>query len=188
MATNTITVKTELNIEDAIAWNNYYLEHSAQWKKNWKLIRMVFMPVMVICFILGIIYLNIGINKDILSTFVAGGIGIIIGAGGFLYFANYPKILKRRIRKNAYQTYIYKNNFVGTHKFSVSPEGIRDNAEDPVKWAAVEDIVRTETHVFILVQGKKAVIIPAKAFADDAAVTQFIQGAKAIFKFAQTTA
>jgi len=39
MVTNTINLKCELNVEDAIAWNEYYLENSTQWKKNWKLIR-----------------------------------------------------------------------------------------------------------------------------------------------------
>jgi len=31
---NTITKKCELNVEDAIAWNNYYMENSPQWKRN----------------------------------------------------------------------------------------------------------------------------------------------------------
>ena len=62
MSTNIVNIKCELDVNDAIAWNYYYLENSAQWKKNWKLIRFVFMPVMAICFVAGIIYLLNGVN------------------------------------------------------------------------------------------------------------------------------
>ena len=65
------------------------MENSPQWKKNWKLIRFVFMPMMAICFILGVIYLS---TKGLyLSTLIAGAIGIIIGGGGFLYYLLLPE-------------------------------------------------------------------------------------------------
>jgi hypothetical protein len=185
MGTNTFSVKCELNVDDAIAWNYYYLENSPQWKKNWKLIRFVFMPMMVICFLAGAIYLFVSINQGlILSKFISGAIGIIIGGGGFLYYYFYPNILRRRIRKTAHKAYSYKNTFIGSHKYTVSAEGIRDNDEALVKWTAVEGIEQTDKHVFILVHSKKAVIIPKRAFSDDGALTGFIQGVEDIFKTA----
>jgi hypothetical protein len=189
MGTNTVNIKCDLNVDDAIAWNNYYLENSAQWKKNWKLIRFVFMPVMAICFTAGVIYLFMSINKGlVLSTMIASAIGIIIGIGGFLYYLFYPDILRRRIRKTAKIAYSHKNNFIGNHKYTVSAEGIRDNDEAIVKWTAVEDIVQTDTHVFVLVHPQKAIIIPKRAFLDDAAINRFMQEAKTIFQTAQKTA
>jgi hypothetical protein len=188
MGTNTVNVKCELTIDDAIAWNNYYLENSPQWKTNWKLIRFVFMPVMIICFLAGIIYLYISISRGLfLSSLIASAIGIIIGGGGFLYYYFYPAILHRRIRKSAHKAYSYRNTFVGTHQYTVSPEGVRDNDEAIVKWTAVEDIVQTDKHVFILVHPKKAVIIPKKAFHDEAATNRFVQSVTAIFKSTQKT-
>ncbi|MGP8079722.1 MAG: YcxB family protein [Dehalococcoidales bacterium] len=186
MATNTINLKCELNVEDAIAWNNYYLENSAQWIKNWKLIRFVFMPVMVICFLLGVIYLLV--NPLYLSTVIAGGIGIILGGGGFLYLFFYPNTLHRRIRKTAQKAYSYRNSLVGNHQYAVSTAGIVDNDNDIVKWTAVEDIVQTDTHIFILVRPKKAVIIPKRAFPDSAAIDRFVTNVKAIYQTAQKTA
>jgi hypothetical protein len=188
MGTNTLNVKCDLNVEDAIAWNNYYLDNSPQWKKNWKLIRFVFMPIMAVCFALGVIYLIMAINKNLWSTFVAGGIGIIIGAVGLVYYMLYPKTLKRKIRKTAVKAYSYQNSLIGAHKYTVSAEGIHDNADALVKWSAVEDIVQNDTHVFILVNPKKALIIPKRAFPDTAAVDRFIQDAKAIFQSAQNNA
>ena len=189
MSTNTINLKCELKIEDAIAWNEYYLENSAQWKRNWKIIRFVFMPVMVICFLAGIVYLFISINKGLmLSTLIAGLIGIIIGCGGFLYLFFYPTTLRRRIRKYAYKAYSYKNTFVGPHQYLISRAGIRDNDEETVKWTAVEDIARTDSHVFILVYPKKAIIIPNRAFPDDAAINSFVQNLREIFQAEQKTA
>ena len=182
MATN-INLKCELNVEDAIAWNNYYLENSPQWIKNWKLIRFLFMPVMVICFLLGVIYLLV--NPLYLSTIIAGGIGIILGGGGFLYLFSYPGRLRRKIRKTAKKAYSYKNNFVGNHQYSISVAGIGDNDNDIVKWTAVEDIVQNDTHVFILVRPKKAVIIPRRAFADNAAANRFFQDVTNIFETAR---
>jgi hypothetical protein len=183
MATNTINLKCELNVEDAIAWNEYYLENSAQWKKNWKLIRFLFMPVMIICFILGVIYLLV--NPLYLSTLIAGGIGIILGGGGFLYYFFYPNTMRRRIRKTAKKAYSYQNSFIGTHKYTVSPEGIRDNDDALVKWTAVEDIVQTDKHVFILVHPKKAVILPKRTFPDKAAANRFFQDVTNIFETAR---
>jgi hypothetical protein len=185
MATN-INLKCELNVEDAIAWNNYYLENSPQWKKNWKLIRLVFMPVMVVCFLLGIVYLLV--NPLYLSTLIAGGIGIVLGGGGFLYLFSYPGRLRRKIRKTAKKAYSYQNNFVGNHQYSISTVGIRDNDNNIVKWTAVEDVVQTDTHVFILVRPKKAVIIPKRAFPDGTAANRFIQDIKTISQAGQTAA
>jgi len=185
MATNTINLKCELNVEDAIAWNEYYLENSAQWKKNWKLIRFLFMPVMVICFILGVIYLLV--NPLYLSTLIAGGIGIFLGGGGFLYYFFYPNTMRRRIRKTAKKAYSYRNSFIGSHQYAVSTAGIVDNDNDLVKWTAVEDIVQTEKHVFILVNPQKALIIPKTAFHDDATLNRFLQGANDIFQAAKKT-
>jgi hypothetical protein len=185
MATNTINLKCELNVEDAIAWNNYYLENSPQWIKNWKLIRFLFMPVMVICFLLGVIYLLV--NPLYLSTIIAGGIGIILGGGGFLYLFSYPGRLRRKIRKAAQKAYSYKNSFVGIHQYAISTVGVVDNDNDIVKWTAVEDIVQTGTHIFILVRPKKAVIIPKRAFADNAAADRFLTNVKNFFQAAQKT-
>jgi len=188
MQNKTINVQSELTVEDAIAWNNYYLENSAQWKKNWQLMHFLFMPVMIICFGSGIFYLNLGFSRNILSTVVGGGLAILIGGGGFLYFLYYPKMLKRRIRKSAQLIYGRgPNSFVGLHKYTVSSEGIHDNEDALVKWIAVENIVKTPTHVFILVHEKKAIIIPRKSFPDEAAVNRFMQDANNIFKASQKT-
>jgi hypothetical protein len=187
METNTVSIKCELDVNDAIAWNYYYLENSVQWKKNWKLIRFVFMPVMAICFVAGIIYLLSGVNTGTIISVVGGGIGIIIGAGGFLFYLYYPNIMRRRIRKTAKIAYSYKNNFIGIHKYSVSPEGVRDNDEAVVKWTAIENIAQTDAHIFILVYPKKAIIIPKRAFADEAAINHFMQEVKTILQTAQKT-
>ena len=186
---NAITKNCELNVEDAVAWSNYYLENSPQWKRNWKLIRFVFMPVMVLCFAVSVGYLVISANKGLtISSMIAGGIGIIVGLGGFLYYSYYPAILRRRIRKAAQKVYSRQNNFIGNHKYIVSAEGIRDNDENIVKWTAVEGIAQTDKHVFILVNPKKALIIPKRAFADDAAVNRFTADIRAIFQASRKAA
>ena len=188
MGTNTLNIKCELNIDDAIAWNYYYLENSAPWKKNWKLIRYIFMPIMAICFIFSVIYLITSINKNIVNTIVNGGIGIIIGGGGFLYFILYPAMLRRKVRKTAKIVYDRgQNSLIGKHIFVISAEGITDNDNAMVKWTAVEDIVKIDTHIFTLVHPNKAIIIPKQAFPDEAAVDQFIQDTKTIFLTAPKT-
>jgi hypothetical protein len=189
MSTNSLIVKCELNIEDAIAWNYYFLENSTQWKKNWKLIRLVFMPIMAICFVISIVYLIRGINRSIISTIVGGGIGIIIGGGGFIYYVFYPDMLRRKIRKTAKIVYGRgENSLIGKHNLIISAVGITDNDNAIVKWTAVEDIVKTDTHIFILVHPNKAIIIPKRAFPDEAVVDQFIQDINTMFLTAPKTA
>ena len=145
MSTNILNIKCTLNIDDAIAWNYYYMENSAQWKNNWKLTRFMFMPIMVACFIIGIIYFTSSTIKGLgISVSVASIMGIILGASGFVYFLFDPNMLRRKIRNTAKQVHGQdKNSFVGTHKYTASPEGIRDNAEAIVKWTAVEISSRT---------------------------------------------
>ena len=187
MSTNILNVKCTLTIDDAIAWNYYYMENSAQWKNNWKLMRFVFLPIMVACFIIGIIYFTSSTIKGLgISVSVASIMGIILGASGFVYFLFYPYMLRRKIRNTAKQVYGQgKNSFVGTHKYTASPEGIRDNAEAIVKWTAIEDIVQTDNYLFILVYPQKAIIIPKKAFPNEDAINRFMPAATALFQAAQ---
>jgi hypothetical protein len=69
----------------------------------------------------------------------------------------------------------------------VSPEGVRDNDEAIVKWTAIEGIAQPDAHIFILVYPKKAIIIPKRAFSDDAAIKRFVQDVRDIFQAAQKT-
>ena len=147
----------------------------------------MFLPIMVACFIIGIIYFTSSTIKGLgISVSVASIMGIILGASGFVYFLFYPYMLRRKIRNTAKQVYGQgKNSFVGTHKYTASPEGIRDNAEAIVKWTAIEDIVQTDNYLFILVYPQKAIIIPKKAFPNEDAINRFMPAATALFQAAQ---
>jgi len=136
------------------------------------------------CFILGVIYLLV--NPLYLSTLIAGGIGIFLGGGGFLYYFFYPNTMRRRIRKPRKSLQL-PEQLRRQPPVCRLPVGIVDNDNDVVKWTAVEDIEQTDTHVFILVRPKKAVIIPKRAFADNAAAERFVTNVRNIFQAAQKT-
>jgi len=130
------------------------------------------MPVMVICFILGVIYLLV--NPLYLSTLIAGGIGIILAAAVPVLFllSEYDAAPDPQNREKSIQLPEQLHRHA---QYTVSPEGIRDNDDALVKWTAVEDIVQTDKYVFILVHPKKAVILPKRTFPDKAAANRFFQ-------------
>ena len=191
MSTNEIDIECEVNIEDIIAWNYYFLQNRAQWKRNLKLWRFVFMPIMALFFTIGIIafLMSILMPRGEISEYSI--LLIIIGLGGFLFYLFYPNVIRGNLRKTINKMYVQgKSDDIGVHKYLISPEGVRGItglSDGTVKWDAVENIVQTDKHLFILIHPNKAFIIPKRAFSDDSTFNQFAQDVKTMFKSSKTT-
>jgi hypothetical protein len=179
MSPSALNIECEINTDDLIAWNYYYIQNSSQWKRNIKILRFVLMPVMALCFIAGVIFFVKSISGGLLELGGLGGGLIFLGAFGFIYYLFYPRILRRGIRKNVNKMYVQgKSADIGTHKYSISPEGVHATsrfADSTVKWDAIEDVVQTDKHLFILIHPNKAGIIPKRAFPNDSTFNQFVQ-------------
>ena len=52
-----IKVECEIEKEDIIAWNNYYIQNAPKSKRSLKKIRLLMLPLMFVMFIFGIIFL-----------------------------------------------------------------------------------------------------------------------------------
>jgi hypothetical protein len=75
-----------------------------------------------------------------------------------------------------------KNAVTGKHLVSITPENIKDigeTVEETAKWDIIENVVSTDKYLFIIARATQgALIIPRKAFADDAAFNLFAETAK----------
>jgi hypothetical protein len=186
MNTNEIKVECDVNIDDITAWNYYYLQNNAQSKRNLKLIRFVFMPIMAVLFILGVVLLLMDILMPHGEMSATNVVLILIGGGGFLVYLFYLNNIRDNLRKTINKMYSQgKNDVVGPQKYSISSEGVRDTnelSEGIVKWEAVENVVQTGNHLFITIRPNKSFIIPKRAFSDDASFNQFVQDVRTIFE------
>jgi YcxB-like protein len=192
MIPNEIKVECEIEKEDVIAWNNYYIQNAPKSKRSLKKIRLLMLPLMFVMFIFGIIFLFGGNFFNFLTgeRLTIGIIFFLWGLWGFFYFLFLAKIIQfntaRRIRKN------YKkgqNLTLGVHNYSISAEGINDVTEfsnSKLKWTAIEDIWETDKHLFIHIRPNAGYIIPKRAFPDEATAIQFSKDLKALFQGVKT--
>ena len=193
MSTNSLYLECELTIDDAVAWNYYYLQNTSRWKINWILIRFIFLPIMALFFLATTIFLITSIIMGLgWDTIFNGIIGVIIGGSGFFYALNVRRIRLQRVKAILNKTYAGgKNAELGIHKYTISLEGIHDiiDLDDTkIKWDAIEKVVQINEHLLIVERPNKAIIIPRHAFPDDAAFNGFAQGVKDIFQAAQKSA
>jgi uncharacterized membrane protein (DUF485 family) len=193
MIPNEIKAECEIEKEDVIAWNNYYIQNAPKSKRNLKKIQLFTLPLAFIMFILGIVFIfGTGfLNLPTDDRLTIGIIFVLWGLWGFFYFLFLSKIIQfttaRRIRKN------YKkgqNLTLGIHNYSISLEGVNDVTEfasTKVKWPAIEDIWETDKHLFIHIRPNGGFIIPRRAFPDESTSIEFTKDLKALFQAAKTT-
>jgi len=70
----------------------------------------------------------------------------------------------------------------GRYRITLDLEGIFEeapNGRHSHRWAAVEDLCETESHLFLVVAGSSAYVLPKRAFASAQAAEEFLAGAKA---------
>jgi hypothetical protein len=179
-----INIDCEVTVNDVVAWNDYHWQKNSNRQLTLRLLRFVFLPVFALLFILGIL---------MFSSYIITGTGsfdlfifpIIMGGCGILYCLFWPKIKSDMNRNRLIKTYSQgKNGVVGQHKYSITQGGVHDiTAVDvtTIKWDAIENIVQTKTHMFIVVRPLTALIVPRSGFSNDSAFSQFVEDTKYLF-------
>jgi len=141
------------------------------------------MPFMILSILVGIIFAVAGIGQ---TSYLL----IILGSIGSLYYLCYPAIQRWNMRRNVRNMFNQGHiECMGRHEYSITGEGVHDITEfgdSFVNWKAIENVVWTNNHLFILIRPLSANVIPQRAFPDDATYNQFAEEVRAIFHISQT--
>jgi hypothetical protein len=168
-------IEYNIDVDDLIAWNLYYHDHSPNAKKQVRNVRITFFAFGVLFVIISVILLK---NNELIFTILSFVLGIFLLCYGFLTRLS----IRKGITKEAVRRYSEgKNNAIKKHQLSITPDKLSDVTdvdEINVRWEIIENIVSTDQHLFIVKLPSTAFIIPKRAFGDDATFNLFAETAK----------
>lgn len=130
------------------------------------------------------------------------GFGLITAAGSVIYFivgdhlmasawlvaavllvALAPRVLRGSLKRQIVRLYRRGKHRggLGTHRLSLAPEALVDStegSESRVLWSDVEKIAATDEHLFLYTGAETAIVVPKRAFSDDAGWAEFSETAR----------
>lgn len=176
MADDAIEVEFQLNLDDMVAFNlainkegNACLKTRSFWVGLGSFLFIIFFAFAIAAYDKG------------LSPELGLAVGIIIGllAGIAICFFILPVLTMFNTRQAAAIGYGDRNlSLFSPCKFRISPLRVRSTShvsDNKTSWQAVEKIKKVDTHLFIFIGPYMAMIIPKRAFADEAAFERFYE-------------
>ena len=189
MMPNEIKVECQLNNDDIIAWHYYYLQNSPEWKRLQKSKFFVYSSAVMLSFV-GLIAILKGIMTEFSPWGWTGVCAVLFGLAPVPRYLLTQRYLRNKIKKKVNELYGHgKDSLVGIHKYTISPQGVHDATEmddTTFKWKAIDNIVQTREHIFILSPPQSAFLISKRAFPDEVAFNKFFKDINTIFQAAKT--
>jgi len=166
-----VAVQVALEEEDHTAFLDYYLAHHPRGRRirpnAW------IFAIVAILFYLSIQWRDPGRNPDELAPFVIGAFisgGLLLGAFVVLLRFGPGLLMQAAVRLGP------RKHTLEETLFAFDREGIRIESaagRGKLAWNNVEGIGETERHLFILLGGLNAFIVPKRVFEDDAEAGRF---------------
>ena len=163
-------IEYEISTDDMVAFHLHQNEHSLAGRGcRWGFqlfFGMISAAGSVIYFIVG--------DYLMASVWLAAAVLLVVLA---------PRILRGSIKRQIVRLYRRGDNRggIGTHRLSLTPEAMVDVAgesESRVAWSDVEKIAATDDHLFIYISAESAIVVPRRAFSDDAGWAEFGEAAR----------
>lgn len=169
-------IEYELTADDLLIFNAYTLKHNPDFRRNFLLWRFGFTWIIPLVWAMHSIDKNPDINvKPWFELSVTGFYLTWI----LLYPLYKQYIFKKHFTKILNELKIKLKNT--TRKVTLKPEGIMTfsaGGETKTNWNMVEKIVTTDQYSYIYADPTCALIIPKRAFPDEAKCREFIETAK----------
>ena len=94
-----------------------------------------------------------------------------------------PRVLRGSIKRQIVRLYRRGKHRrgVGTHRLSLLPEAMVDSIEESesrVLWSDVSKIAATDEHLFLYTGAETAIVVPRRAFSDEAGWAEFVETAR----------
>ncbi|SFI74754.1 YcxB family protein [Planctomicrobium piriforme] len=162
----------EVTADDLLAFNEYYLTHSAVYRRQW--IRGLVISVLV----LSLLPILVLVRRD--KPFMEAAVDIWpLLLGPIIMVPIYFAISKRGLRRNLRRFIVTKEvaGALGPHSLMLQEDGLssRDpTGEQRVKWSAVQSVTLTEDRLMIFLNNATGFVIPRRAFADRQQLEAFV--------------
>jgi hypothetical protein len=121
------------------------------------------------CFVL-----MLALSKNVMAAGIVGGLLFVV-VWALMGRAIKGETLKRAKRAVADDP---TSPALGAHMLEITPSEISETCPHhklSVQWDAVQKLIQTETHVFVLLRGDTAMIIPISAFPSDTTRVEFVR-------------
>jgi hypothetical protein len=176
---NKIQVDFELNIKDILAYKIFSYDHYIPIIKSRRIMRRVTLLAFLVEILIAVILYLVYNPTQLLLVIII----ILIAIFTFLWGLFSPWIIKRATIRAILGGYDKSlNGLIGKHTLAITYEAITDRSdfgELTIRWQAIDQLESAEQYVFIYPQTAIPLIIPKKAFADDASFRNFFETAKA---------
>jgi YcxB-like protein len=156
-------VEFELEPRDVEAWHLYHIERSRSHRLNYLVTGLIVAGVLAVR------------TNQLTESVVLSSVGAVVGFGlgwllGRALMRSYVRFSARQYAGAAAATQF------GKHQLTIDAAGIAEigpASQHRNDWRAVEDIVQTSAHLFVIIAGGYAYIVPKRAFSTPDEVEAF---------------
>jgi hypothetical protein len=164
-----MTLRYETTMQDVDAWYRHYLKLPEVASRLRLQSLAAAMSSGAIVFVL-----MLALSKDVMAASIVGAL-IFLVVWGLMGAAIRGEALKRAKRAVAGDL---TSPALGAHVLEITASEITETCPHhklSTRWDAVEKLIESDTHLFVLLRGHSAVIIPAQAFSSQEARSVFTQ-------------
>jgi len=162
-----------LRMEDVLDFFQHHYMDSTEVGRRLRLARRFFFVASAIALTMALVMVAAFDRQELTSAIVIGACAIwmlIVGV-------SFPLLTRKYISRVANRDYRREpNKLTGKHSLSITPHtvtDITDTGESTTRWDAVKFVISDDEYLFMSLTPATPVIVPRKAFADDAAFRRF---------------
>jgi hypothetical protein len=156
-------LKYEIGIDDARAYSEYFVNHNPEFNKKINSDRLRYIYATII----SVIAIGLFIWRGQITISV---VFVMVAIGFLIVYFSYPYFPRKSAMRNLLKqsANVLKESGVSKMKLTITDECITyqtPGGESKFKWADLENVINANQHLFLIVHGFGAVIVPKRAFA-----------------------
>jgi len=163
-------IEYEISTDDLVAFHLHQNEHSLAFRGCRWGFQLIF----------GLITAGGSVIYFMVGDYLMASLWLVAAV---LLVALAPCVLRGSIKRQIVRLYRRGKHRggMGTHRLSLTPEGMVDATEESesrVLWSDVAKMAATDEHLFIYTSAETAIVVPKRAFSDDAGWAEFGETAR----------
>jgi hypothetical protein len=177
-----VTIEHELLVDDMVALAAFHYEHAPAERRRRRLVQGF---IVVVFIFLAVSALYSVINSPVEWTPLGVAISFVplVCPAILLILVFTPALRRWQARRSVFKAFGESdpNAQAGRQRLTITDQSVTVEsavAEMTVAWRDVSDIVDTETHVFLCTYEGQVIVVPRRAFPDQAAFDAFIAQAR----------
>jgi len=166
-----LTIDYELTLDDVVGWSETLHRTNKTARQGMRVAWLMF------CLVTAMILLISMMSKPV--NYPLAAIGVVFG---LFTVGGWPLLYRWRIRRQIHRFYADSHNYnvVGPRRVNLSPEFVTYSSpvsQTVMRWVGLEGIIAEPQALYLQVAVTAAVIVPRRAFANDADFDRFVAAA-----------